>query len=143
MANVNITIETKINLPIKQVWDFWTLPEHIMNWNSASDDWHTPSAENNLKPGGEFHYLMAAKDGSMQFDFWGTYDEVVPEKYTSSTLGDGRKVTVEFEELSEAVRVVENFEVEQTNTVELQRNGWQAILNHFKSYSEQYAVNQL
>lgn len=140
MALTSIKIEILVNLPINEVWTFWTLPEHITKWNSASDTWHTPTAENDLRIGGEFHYLMAAKDGSMQFDFWGTYDELVPEKSLAFTLGDGRKVKVEFEDLTEGVKITEIFEAEQQNAVELQRNGWQAILDNFKRYSEENAA---
>lgn len=136
MKNKSVTIEIMINKPIDQVWLKWTLPQHIMEWNNASEDWYTPSAENDLRVGGSFNYKMAARDGSFSFDYIGIYDEVSFGKKIAYTLGDGRKVVVEFTELDEFVKVVETFEVEDTNSLEMQRAGWQAILNNFKRYAE-------
>jgi uncharacterized protein YndB with AHSA1/START domain len=136
MKNKSVTIEIMINRPIDQVWLKWTLPQHIMEWNNASEDWYTPSAKNDLRAGGNFNYKMAARDGSYSFDYSGIYDEVSFGKKIAYTLGDGRMVVVEFIELDEFVKVVETFEVEDTNSLEMQRDGWQAILNNFKRYAE-------
>lgn len=136
MENKRITIETIVKKPINQVWEKWTLPEHIKEWNNASDDWYTPSAENDLSVGGTFVYKMAAKDGSYSFDFGGIYDEVILNRKIAYTLGDGRKVVIDFTEEDEGVQIVETFEAEGTHSVEMQRAGWQAILDNFKRYAE-------
>jgi uncharacterized protein YndB with AHSA1/START domain len=112
------------------------LPEHITKWNSASDDWHTPYAENDLRTGGKFLSRMEAKDGSFGFDFGGVYDEVIPNKLIAYTMGDSRKVKVDFAANGNSTTVTTNFEAETENTIELQKNGWQAILNNFKKYVE-------
>ena len=114
----------------------WTKPEHIKNWNNASAEWHTPSAENDLRPGGEFVYRMEAKDGSFGFDFGGVYDEIAKDKSIAYTLDDGRKVKVEFTNANAETHIVETFEPENANSLEMQRAGWQAILDNFKSYTE-------
>jgi uncharacterized protein YndB with AHSA1/START domain len=134
MENKRIIVETIVNKPIDQVWEKWTLPEHIMEWNNASEDWYTPSAENNLIAGGRFNYKMAARDGSYSFDFSGTYDEVILEKKIAYTLDDGRKVVVEFTEEDGRVKIVESFEAEESNSLEMQRAGWQSILDNFNRY---------
>jgi len=131
-----ITVENTINAPVEKVWKFWTKPEHITKWNNASDDWHTPHAENDLRTGGSFVARMEAKDGSMGFDFGGVYDDVRPNEYIEYTIGDGRKVKVTFSGRGNTTRVVESFEAENTNPVEMQRGGWQAILDNFKKYTE-------
>ncbi len=131
-----IKIETTVDAPIERVWQYWTIPDHITQWNYASADWHTPWAKNNLVPGGEFVSRMEAKDGSMGFDFGGTYDEVVEFRKIAYTIGDGRKVRVSFSESDQGTRVVEEFETEDENSAEMQRQGWQAILNNFKRYTE-------
>lgn len=131
-----ITVESIINAPIGKVWECWTKPEHITKWNNASDDWHTPHAENDLRAGGSFVSRMEAKDGSMGFDFGGVYDAVIPNEYIEYTIGDGRKVKVTFSAQGDSTSVVESFEAENMNSVELQRGGWQAILNNFKKYVE-------
>jgi uncharacterized protein YndB with AHSA1/START domain len=131
-----ITVEALVNAPLETVWAFWTEPDHITQWNNASDDWHTPWAKNELVPGGRFLARMEAKDGSMGFDFGGTYDEVVDQKKIAYTLDDNRKVTVSFFETDSGTKVVEEFEAEDENSAELQQQGWQAILNNFKSYAE-------
>lgn len=136
MSNKRITIEAIINKPIESVWESWTLPKHIISWNNASEDWYTPSAENDLRVGGNFNYKMAARDGSFSFDFNGIYDEVVFGKKIAYTIGDGRKVVIEFTEIDGGIKVVETFEAEETNSLEMQRNGWQAILDNFKRYTE-------
>lgn len=131
-----IIVETTVSASRENVWKYWTEPEHIKKWNNASDDWHTPSAENDLKIGGKFLYKMEAKDGSFGFDFWGIYDDVKQNLRISYTLGDGRKASVSFDTNKNGTKVVETFEVENINSVELQQKGWQAILDNFKKYVE-------
>jgi uncharacterized protein YndB with AHSA1/START domain len=131
-----ITVETSVNAPVEKVWKIWTSPEHITKWNNASDDWHTPRAEIDLKIGGSFVARMEAKDGSMGFDFGGVYTDVKTNALIAYTLGDDRKVNITFSPSGNTTKIVENFEAESTNSIELQRNGWQAILNNFKKYAE-------
>ena len=131
-----ITVSTVVNADVKKVWKYWSEPEHIMQWNNANDDWHTPKAENDLRKGGKFSYLMAAKDGSFSFDFGGRYDEIKPQELISYTIGDGRKVDINFKSIGNTTEVTETFEAESVNTEELQRGGWQAILDNFKKHVE-------
>jgi len=131
-----ITVEAKINAPVELVWKHWTNPDDIVKWNSASPDWHTPWAKNDLRPGGKFSSRMEAKDGSMGFDFEGTYDEVVVNKHISYTLADNRKVTIDFITVGTQTGIIETFEAETENTIELQKMGWQAILLNFKKHVE-------
>ena len=131
-----ITVETLVNTPVEKVWEYWTKPEHIKKWSFASDDWHTPYAENDLREGGKFSSRMEAKDGSFGFDFGGIYDVVNTNKYIEYTLGDGRKVKINFTDEGNNTRIVESFEAESTNPEEMQKGGWQAILNNFKKYAE-------
>lgn len=131
-----ITIAATVNAPVEKVWACWTSPEHITQWNHASDDWHTTSATNDLRVGGTFSSHMAAKDGSFGFDFGGVYDEVVLHQKIAYTLGDNRKVDITFSSNGNETEVVESFEAETENSVELQRGGWQAILDNFKKYVE-------
>lgn len=131
-----ITVEAIINAPVAKVWESWTKPEHIVKWNNASDDWHTTKSENDLKTGGKFSSRMEAKDGSMGFDFWGIYDDVQTNKYIESTMGDGRKIKVTFTADGDKTKVVESFEAEGTHSIEMQRGGWQNILDSFKKYTE-------
>jgi len=131
-----ITVENTVQAPVEKVWEFWTKPEHITKWNSASDDWHTPRAENDLRPGGSFSARMEAKDGSFGFDFGGVYDDVKKNELIEYTIGDGRKVKVSFSGAGNSTHIVESFDAEQTNPVEMQRGGWQAILDNFKKYTE-------
>lgn len=131
-----ITIESTVNAPVEKVWEYWTKPEHITQWNSASDDWHTPRAENDLRAGGSFASRMEAKDGSMGFDFGGVYDAVRTNEYIEYTMGDSRKVKINFSTQGKQTNVTESFEAENTNSVEMQRSGWQAILDNFKKYTE-------
>jgi uncharacterized protein YndB with AHSA1/START domain len=133
-----ITVEALVDAPVEKVWACWTGPEHITQWNNASDDWHTPWAKNDLVPGGRFVSRMEARDGSMGFDFGGVYDEVIENKKIAYTLDDGRKVIVSFTEAGTATRIVEEFEAEDQHSAELQQQGWQAILNNFKSYVESH-----
>jgi uncharacterized protein YndB with AHSA1/START domain len=131
-----ITVQTTVRAPVAKVWECWTLPEHVMQWNNAADTWHTPSATNDLRAGGSFVYRMEARDGSFGFDFGGTYDEVISNQVIRYTLGDGRKVSVRFEGKGEETKVEEVFEPEGMNPPEMQKTGWQAILDNFKRYTE-------
>jgi len=131
-----VTVTTTIHAPIKKVWEYWTKAEHIINWNFASLDWCCPKAENHLLIGGEFHYLMSAKDGSMSFDFCGTYQHIELAKQLDILLGDGRKMSVSFQETDNRTIVIEKFEPESQNPIELQKSGWQMILDNFKKYAE-------
>ncbi|HVG14488.1 MAG TPA: SRPBCC family protein [Chitinophagaceae bacterium] len=131
-----ISVQATIPATIEKTWNLWNSPEHIIKWNHASDEWHTPKAENDLREGGNFMYRMEARDGSFGFDFGGTYDKVKPMEAISYTLGDGRKVEVLFTGKGEATEVTEVFEAEEVNEIEMQRFGWQAILDNFKKYAE-------
>ncbi len=135
---VKITVRATINATPEKVWEFWTKPEHITQWNSASDEWHTPVAENDLRAGGQFKSRMEAKDGSMGFDFGGVYDEVVPHQLITYTIGDGRKVRITFANNGMETEVEETFDAENQNPAEMQQAGWQAILNNFKKYAESH-----
>ncbi|MCB9266688.1 MAG: VOC family protein [Lewinellaceae bacterium] len=136
-SNTVITVHATINAPVEKVWAMWTQPEHITKWNFASGDWHSPHAENNLRPGGKFSYRMEARDGSMGFDFSGAYTAVNENKNLEFTIDDGRHVQVHFSELDGGTFVMENFEAEKMNSIEMQRTGWQAILDNFKKYVEE------
>lgn len=131
-----IKVETTVNAPVEKVWNLYTNPEDVTQWNHASDDWHSPKAENDFRPGGTFVYRMEAKDGSFGFDFSGTYDEIRPYEFIEYTLEDGRKVKIDFGGEGNVTHVVVVFEAEHTHTEELQRSGWQAILDNFKKYVE-------
>ncbi|MGJ7030297.1 SRPBCC family protein [Niabella hirudinis] len=136
MEPTKVTVAATINAPIEKVWEYWTTPEHIKKWNSASDDWHTPHAENDLRVGGKFSSRMEARDGSMGFDFGGVYDEVISLEQIGYTMGDGRSVQVLFKGGDGNTTLTETFDAETTNPVEMQQAGWQAILNNFKKYTE-------
>lgn len=131
-----ITIEATINAPIETVWDLWTKPEHVMQWNHASKDWHCPKASSDFIVNGEFHYTMAAKDGSVDFDFWGTFTKIIDKSFIEIYLGDGRELNIQFETDGDGTKVIETFEPEEVNSIDLQKQGWQAILTNFKSYVE-------
>ena len=135
-------IYANVNKPLALVWEMYTSPEHVVNWNAASEDWHTPKAENDLQVGGVFRYTMSAKDGSFSFDFLGTYNEVVTREKLDSTLGDGRSMLVTLREVDDGTRIDIEFEMENQNPEELQRAGWQAILNNFKKYAELHSMNE-
>ncbi len=135
-AKNKITVETTVKAPIENVWKTWTMPSDITKWNNASDDWHTPSVENDLRVGGKFLSRMEAKDGSFGFDFWGIYDKVKPNELIEYTMGDERKVKVVFSAKGDETKVTETFETENENPVEMQRKGWQSILDNFKKYTE-------
>ena len=131
-----VTVENTVKSPVEKVWKLWTLPEHITKWNNASDDWHSPFAENDLRVGGKFLFRMEAKDGSFGFDFSGMYNELKMHELIAYTIGDGRKVKITFSSSGNETKVVEIFEIESINPIEMQRGGWQAILDNFKKYVE-------
>lgn len=135
-ARPSVTVETTVAVPAATAWELWTRPKHIMQWNNASDDWHTPHAESDLREGGKFLSRMEARDGSMGFDFTGTFTRVAPNAVLAYTMDDGRTVTVTFAERDGATHITETFDAESENPVEMQRQGWQAILDNFKSYAE-------
>lgn len=131
-----ITVETTVHADLHKVWDFWTAPEHIMNWNFASADWECPKATNDVTVGGMFSFTMTAKDGSASFDFNGAYTNVVPYSEIAYTMEDGRKAEIFFMEKADGVHMVETFEMEHENPRDIQQAGWQAILENFKKYVE-------
>jgi uncharacterized protein YndB with AHSA1/START domain len=132
---MKITITTKVDAPMDAVWSAWNSPEDIVQWNFAQEDWHTTRSEVNLREGGRFSSRMEAKDGSMGFDFEGTYERIVEHQLIESRLGD-RGLVVEFVQEPDGVMVTQTFDAEDVHDVELQRQGWQAILNNFKRYVE-------
>lgn len=141
MSLPTITVQAVVNAPLETVWKLWTGPEHITQWNHASDDWEAPSVENDLRAGGRFTCVMAAKDGSARFDFGGTYTNIVDQSRIEYDMdGNGRHVTVEFVPEPDGVRVRETFDPETENPTEMQRDGWQSILNNFKAYAENHAA---
>jgi uncharacterized protein YndB with AHSA1/START domain len=131
-----ITVETFVNAPVSKVWTNWTEPVHITKWCAASDDWHAPYAENDLGAGKKFKTTMAAKDGSMSFDFEGVYSVVEEHRRLEYTIADGREVKIVFNPEGNGTRVTESFEAENTHPLEMQQAGWQAILDNFRKYSE-------
>ena len=135
-----ITVSIKVNGPLEKIWDHFTNPEHIVHWNFASDDWHSPWAKNDLRVNGKFITRMEAKDGSFGFDFEGIYTEVTLYKGYTYELEDGRKIIVTFKEADGNIIVQEDFDPEAENTHERQQYGWQCILDNFKKYSESVGV---
>lgn len=131
-----ITVEAVIDAPIEKTWACWNEPEHITQWCQASDDWHAPYADNDLKVGGKFKTTMAAKDGSFSFDFEGVYSLVKKHEQIAYGLADGRKVSITFSAQGNKTKVVEAFDPEAENPIEMQRGGWQAILDNFKKHTE-------
>ena len=131
-----ITVRATIYAPVEKVWNLWTDPKHIIHWNSASDDWHTIKAENDLRVGGRFLSRMEAKDASSGFDFTGIYSKVEQHKQIEYTIDGGRNVQVLFVPGGNVTTIMEAFEAEQTNPEEMQQAGWQAILDNFKEYVE-------
>lgn len=131
-----ITVEATVNAPVEKVWTIWTSPEHITQWCAASPDWYAPRAENDVREGGKFLTRMEARDGSMGFDFNGEYTKVEQHKELEYKIADGRKVSVLFTADGNATHVKESFEAEDTHSEEMQRSGWQAILDNFKKYAE-------
>lgn len=136
MKATQINIEATVSADVKKVWDCWTKPEHITKWNFAIDDWQCPWAKNDLKVGGKYIARMEAKDGSFGFDFEAIYDEVVDQRKIAYTMGDGRKAITNFETVDGKTKVTTTFDAEGQNPVEMQKDGWQAILNNFKKYTE-------
>lgn len=136
METTKITIESVINAMPEKVWNCWTEPDHITKWNFASDDWCCPSVENDMTVGGKYKARMEAKDGSFGFDFEAVYDEITDHEKIVYTIADGRKVTTNFEQADGLTKVTTTFEAESENPIEMQRDGWQAILNNFKRYVE-------
>ncbi|MBS1558871.1 MAG: SRPBCC family protein [Bacteroidetes bacterium] len=133
---MKLTIEATINANRKKVWDFYTKPEHITQWNFAIDSWQCPRAENDLRVDGKYFARMEAKDGSFGFDFGGVYNEVIDQQKIVYTIDDGRQVAVEFKDLGTATKIITTFDAETQNPIEMQQQGWQAILNNFKKYVE-------
>lgn len=131
-----ITVQVHVNAPIEKVWKYWNEPQHITKWCAASDDWHAPYAENDLRKDGKFKTTMAAKDGSVSFDFEGVYTEVDPGKRIDYSMSDGRKVSLIFSGSGNSTHISETFDPENTHSLEQQREGWQAILDNFKAYTE-------
>lgn len=131
-----ITVMISVNADMNKVWEYWIDPKHIVKWNNASEDWHTPKATNHVKVGAHFSYTMAAKDGSMSFDFEGTYIDVKPHEKLSYAIIGGRKVFILFAPIDGHIRIVETFEAETQNPPEMQKTGWQNILDNFKRYVE-------
>ena len=136
ITGTKITVETTVKAPVEKVWKYWSTPSYITKWSNASDDWHTPFAENDLRAGGKFLSRMEARDGSFGFDFGGVYDVVKTNELIEYTMGDGRKVVINFTGNGNETKVVETFEAESINSIEMQKGGWQAILDNFKKYVE-------
>jgi uncharacterized protein YndB with AHSA1/START domain len=134
---MKITVETDVSAPIETVWRTYTSPEDIKQWNAASDDWHTTAATVDLRPGGAYSSRMEAKDGSMGFDFAGTYTTIIKHELIEYSFGD-RTATVEFNKIPNGVRVRVTFDGEATHSVEQQRQGWQAILENFARHAEEH-----
>lgn len=133
---MKITIETVVKARLAKVWDVWNNPADIKQWNAAQDDWHTTQSAVDLRDGGTFMARMEAKDGSMGFDFEGTYTRVVPHKAIEYRMSDGREVKIDFVEQADGVLVQETFDAETENSPEVQREGWQSILDNFGRYVE-------
>ena len=131
-----ISVEVIVNKGLDHVWKYWTKPDHILNWNHASDDWHTVRAENELKVGGKFSYRMEAKDGSFGFDFESNYEVVNEKQELTYIMSDGRRATTIFQSKELETKVTITFDPENENPIELQKSGWQSILNNFKTFSE-------
>lgn len=131
-----VTIQASVNAHVEKTWKAWTTPNDIVQWNNASEDWQTTKAENDLRVGGKFSSRMEAKDGSFGFDFSGIYTKVIPGKLIEYTLEDSRKVKVEITYDDNKTTITETFEAEKENSIEMQRTGWQAILDNFKKYIE-------
>jgi uncharacterized protein YndB with AHSA1/START domain len=135
-GRARITVNTLVSGSADKIWSYWTDPAHICAWNAASPEWHCPHAENDLRTGGTFTFTMAAKDGSMSFDFNGVYTAVESGHHIAYTMEDGRMAEINFSSQQGKVMVTETFDPEQTNSYELQRTGWQAILDNFRRHAE-------
>ena len=132
----SITVESTVKAPVEKVWKYWNEPDHIKKWAFAMDTWHAPYSENDVRTDGKFKTTMAAKDGSFSFDFEGVYTNVQLNKVIEYTIGDGRKVKIIFTANGNETKVTETFDPESENPAEMQRGGWQAILDNFKKYTE-------
>lgn len=132
-----ITVSTKINSNIEKIWNYWTSPIHIANWTFASSDWHVPFAENDLQINGKFKTRMEAKDGSFGFDFEGIYSNIIENQLIEYHIIDSRKVSIQFIQNQDFVEIIESFDPENENTLELQQHGWQSILDNLKNYVEE------
>lgn len=137
---MKLNIETTVNAPLSNVWASWVTPADITHWNFASDEWCCPNAEIDLQVGGKFTYRMEAKDGSMGLDFEGVFTKISPNESIHFKLEDNRVVSVEFIETNEGIKVIEIFEAEDENSAELQKQGWQSILNNFKKHVENKSI---
>ncbi|CAG5082694.1 Activator of Hsp90 ATPase 1 family protein [Thermobacillus xylanilyticus] len=137
-SRTRITVQTVVKAPVGKVWKYWNEPEHITHWSFASNDWHAPSAINDLRPGGKLIVRMEAKDGSAGFDFGGTYDVVKEHEEISFTMGDGRRVDIVFTAQGDETKITETFDAENTYPLEFQQAGWQSILDNFKRHAEQH-----
>lgn len=136
MEPTKITVAATVAADANKAWDYYTKPEHITQWNFATDDWQCPKAENDLRTGGKYTARMEAKDGSFGFDFEAVYDEVNKPHTLTYTMGDGRKAATHFEDLGGSTKVTTTFDAEQEHDADMQQQGWQAILNNFKQYTE-------
>jgi uncharacterized protein YndB with AHSA1/START domain len=141
MNRILITVQSTVHVPTEKVWKLWTDPKHITSWYQASADWHAPYAENNLMQGGRFKTTMAAKDGSFSFDFEGVYTRIEEQNIIEYTLDDGRKVKTVFVANGNTTAITQTFEAESSHSEEMQRSGWQAILDNFKKYAEAQNTN--
>ena len=136
MTFPQITITALVDAPVEKVWRYWTEPKHITQWNFASDDWCCPRATNDLRVGGTYTARMEARDGSFGFDFGGVWSDVTEGKSLGLKMGDGRSARTTFTREGTGTRVTTVFDAEGSNPLEMQRDGWQAILNNFKRYVE-------
>lgn len=139
---MEIAIETTVDAPIEDVWAAWVTPDDITRWNFASDDWCCPKATIDLEVGGRFNYRMEAKDGSMGFDFEGTFTRIAPQALIEYALSDNRRVKITFTQIESGIHVVETFDAEDENSAEMQRQGWQCILDNFKAHTERRQITK-
>jgi uncharacterized protein YndB with AHSA1/START domain len=133
---MQITVKTSINASMETVWKKWTNADDIPHWNFASPDWSCPKAQNTLEVGKGFNYRMEAKDGSMGFDYTGLYTSIKNHELIEYKLEDGRKVVISFKKEGDSVELIETFDADDQHPAEMQQQGWQAILDNFKSYVE-------
>ncbi len=140
MSATMITVQTTVKKPVAAVWPLYNEPTHVVIWNTPSEDWHTPAAVNDLSINGKFSYRMEAKNGIYGFDFSGVYTEVIEHELIAYTLDDGRKVTIEFKPIGDSTKITVDFEAETQNSVDMQKEGWQAILDNFCAYAERYQL---
>lgn len=136
MSKTTITVEATVKAPVDKVWKYWNEPGHITQWAFAIPEWHAPYAENDLREGGSFKTTMAARDGSFSFDFGGVYSKVETNKAIEYTMGDGREVKIQFLSQGNETKVIETFDPEDQNPHDMQKGGWQAILDNFKKHTE-------